>query len=113
MAVLNPGLNIAIKVPAYKWDETVAFYRDRVGLRIQRDLGETIFFDFGEVNLALDRVETQSQVDVWLELTTDDLDDALASLGSPIRDGLEPLEGIDAHWTCDPAGTVLLVRKST
>jgi catechol 2,3-dioxygenase-like lactoylglutathione lyase family enzyme len=113
MAVLKPGRNIAIKVPAYKWDETVAFYRDRVGLRIQRDLGATVFFDFGEMNLALDRVETQSQVDVWLELTTHDLDDALANLESPIRDSLEPLDGVDAHWTCDPAGTVLLVRKTT
>ena len=65
------------------------------------------------MNLALDRVDTQSQVDVWLELTTDDLNDAFDALRSPKRDELEPLDGLDAHWTSDPAGTVLLVRKTS
>jgi hypothetical protein len=25
---------------------------------------------------------------------------------------LEPLDGVTGHWTSDPAGTVLLVRKA-
>jgi len=112
MSSLTPGRNIAIKVPAYRWEETVAFYRDRVGLPIQKDLDDTIFFAFGEMNLALDRVATQSQVDIWLELTTDDLDAAMSELGGPVRDELEPLDGVEGHWTSDPAGTVLLVRKT-
>lgn len=28
---LRPGRNIAIKTPTYQWEETVSFYRDRVG----------------------------------------------------------------------------------
>ncbi len=55
----------------------------------------------------------QSQVDVWLELFADDPDDSLRKLGSPLRDKLEPLNGVEGHWTSDPAGTVLLLRKDT
>ncbi len=34
--MMRPGKNIAIKVPLHRWVETVAFYRDRVGLPITR-----------------------------------------------------------------------------
>ncbi len=27
---IKPGMNIAIKVPLYKWEETVAFYRNKL-----------------------------------------------------------------------------------
>lgn len=108
---ITPGRNIAIKVPAHRWDEMVAFYRDRVGLTISRDGPDNIAFAFGDVTLWLDRVPQQSQVDVWLELIADDPDAALAHLGSPKRDELEPLEGVEGHWTSDPAGVVLLLRK--
>lgn len=108
---ITPGRNIAIKVPAHRWEEMVTFYRDRVGLAVRRDGSESIAFAFGEITLWLDRVPHQSQVDVWLELITDDPDAALAHLGSPQRDALEPLEGVEGHWTSDPAGVVLLLRK--
>lgn len=108
--MISPGRNIAIKVPLYKWDETVAFYRDRVGLKATRELTNSVAFEFGEMTLWIDRVEKQSQVDVWLELVTDDPDTALQELGSPNRDELEPLDDVTGHWTSDPAGMVLLVR---
>lgn len=108
---MRPGRNIAIKVPAYRWEETVAFYRDRVGLAVRRELDASVAFAWGEMTLWIDRVETQSQVDVWLELLADDPDEALSRLGSPQRDELEPLDGVTGHWTSDPAGTVLLVRR--
>ncbi|WP_379654032.1 hypothetical protein [Pseudoxanthomonas sp. UC19_8] len=41
------------------------------------------------------------------------LKSALAQLGGPVRDELEPLDGVSGHWTSDPNGTVLLVRKPT
>jgi hypothetical protein len=59
----------------------------------------------------VDRVPHQSQQDVWLELFSDEPTDALVRLGSPQRDELEPLDVVTGHWTSDPAGTVLLVRK--
>ena len=108
---IRPGKNIAIKVPLYKWDETVAFYRDKVGLAIVKTLTNSTGFAFGDMTLWIDRVEKQSQVDVWLELFSDDPGAALARLGSPQRDELEPLDGVTGHWTSDPAGVVVLVRK--
>lgn len=53
----------------------------------------------------------QSQTDDWIELFDDNPDAALASLGSPRRDELEPLTGVSGLWTSDPAGTVILLRK--
>lgn len=106
-----PGRNIALKIPLHRWNETVAFYRDRVGLTVTREMKDSVGFQFGEMTLWIDRVPHQSQADVWLELFTDDPDSALVALGSPRRDELEPLDGVTGHWTSDPAGTVLLVRK--
>ncbi|MGJ3261773.1 MAG: hypothetical protein ACFE0R_00920 [Salinarimonas sp.] len=108
--MIGPGRNIAIKVPLHRWDETVAFYRDRVGLAVVRTQADSVAFAFGEMTLWVDRVATQSQVDVWLELFTDDPDGALEALGSPKRDELEPLGDVNGHWTSDPAGVILLLR---
>lgn len=110
--MIEPGRNIAIKVPLYRWDETVAFYRDRVGLKVVRELANSIGFSFGTMTLWIDRIEKQSQTDIWLELFTDEPDSAVADLGGPRRDELEPLDGVKGHWTSDPAGTVLLVRTN-
>ena len=109
--MITPGKNIAIKVPLHKWQETVAFYRDRVGLEPVKETPDTVAFAFGSMTLWIDRVERQSQADVWLELFADDPDEALERLGSPKRDELEPLDGVTGHWTSDPAGVVLLVRN--
>lgn len=108
--MLRPGKNIAVKVPLYRYEETVAFYRDRVGLAVTRLMENSTGFAFGAFTLWIDRVPHQSQQDVWLELFSDDPADALTRLGSPLRDELEPLDGVTGGWTCDPAGTVLLVR---
>jgi catechol 2,3-dioxygenase-like lactoylglutathione lyase family enzyme len=109
--MIRPGQNIAIKVPLHRWAETVAFYRDRVGLAVVKDTPDTVAFAFGAMTLWVDRVPAQSQADVWLEVFADDPDAALAHLGSPIRDELEPLDGVTGHWTSDPAGVILLVRR--
>jgi len=109
--MITAGKNIAIKVPLHKWLETVAFYRDRVGLEPVRETPNTVAFAFGEMTLWIDRVERQSQVDVWLELFSEDPDQALSHLGSPRRDELEPLDDVNGHWTSDPAGVVLLLRS--
>lgn len=108
---MRPGRNIAIKTPLYRWQETVEFYRDRVGLKVVRELDDSIGFEFGTMTLWIDRVPHQSQVDVWIELFDDDPDAALARLGSPRRDELEPLTGVTGHWTSDPAGTIVLLRR--
>lgn len=108
---IEPGRNIAIKVPLHRWSETVAYYRDKVGLTVTRELTNSTGFAFGSMTLWIDRVPAQSQVDVWLELFSDDPDAAMARLESPQRDELEPLDDVTGHWTSDPAGVILLVRK--
>jgi catechol 2,3-dioxygenase-like lactoylglutathione lyase family enzyme len=108
---MRPGRNIAIKVPVCRWEETVAFYRDRIGLPVHRKMKAGIGFAWGEMTLRIDRFETQSHVDVWLELFAEEPDEALSRLGSPGRVGLEQLDGVTGHWTSDPAGTILLVRR--
>ena len=45
--MIEPGKNIAIKVPLHKWEETVAYYRDRVGLKVTKELKNSIGFSFG------------------------------------------------------------------
>lgn len=112
-AELRPGRNIAIKVPLHRWEDTVSFYRDRVGLEVVKTLDNSIGLRFGEMTLWIDRVAHQSQVDVWLELFCEDADAAISALESPQRNELEPLTGVVGHWTSDPAGTVLLVRRET
>ncbi|MCU0759074.1 MAG: hypothetical protein MUF07_07735 [Steroidobacteraceae bacterium] len=109
--MIEPGRNIALKVPRHQWEATVAFYRDRVRLRVKQASADTVAFEFGAMTLWVDRVERQSQVDVWLELIADDPDRELQQLGSPQRDELEPLDGVQGHWTSDPAGVVLLLRR--
>lgn len=109
--MIRPGKNIAIKVPVHLWEETVAYYRDRVGLAPTKVLASSVAFRFGDMTLWIDRVPHQSRGDVWLELFSDAPDAALVRLGSPCRDELEVLDGVEGHWTSDPAGTVLLVRR--
>ncbi|MBO9456510.1 hypothetical protein J7376_14000 [Paracoccus sp. R12_1] len=109
--MINPGRNIAIKVPTHQWQETVEFYRDRVGLPVARTVQDSVGFAFGTLTLWIDRVPHQSRSDVWLELFSDDPDAALDRLQGPTRDELEPLDGVTGHWTSDPCGVVLLVRQ--
>ena len=64
--MITPGRNIAIKVPTHQWEDTVAFYRDRAGLKVTRELEASIAFEFGGITLWIDRVPHQSQSDfVW------------------------------------------------
>lgn len=109
--MIKPGRNIAIKVPRHKWEETVVYYRDKVELKIAQESKTSVAFKFGEMTLWIDCVEHQSQTDVWLELFTDDPDNALERLKSPARDELENIEDGNGRWTSDPAGVVLLLRS--
>ena len=108
------GDNIALKVPAFRFDDTVRFYRDVVGLPDRGGDKDSRAFQFGPVTLWVDRVENASQTDVWLELFSDDADEAagwLAKRGIPVRDELESLEKVKGHWISDPAGVVHLLYE--
>lgn len=82
------GKNIVIKVPRYRFEETVAYDRDVLGLPSLGGEGDSVSFRFGAMRLWLDRVDRQSQTDVWLELFTDDPDAALPTCkGTACRRG--------------------------
>ena len=116
----RPGRNIAMKVPAHEYEATVAFYRDVLALAmIEGDTESatvTTRFAFGEKVLWIDRVETLSQSETWLEVTTDDLDAAsrhCAEHKIVRRDEIEHLpDGFHGFWIASPCNVIHLVTTS-
>ncbi len=116
--IFEGGRNIAMKVPAHQWEATVAFYRDVIGLKVieQGDTNpQSVTFAFGSNQLWIDRVESFSQAEIWLELTADDIPGAalhLKSAGIARRDEIESLgEGFEGFWVSSPASIIHLVTK--
>jgi len=107
------GKNIAMKVPPHQYEATVAFYRDLLGLeQIGGPVGDAVGFKFGANNLWIDRVQTMSQAEIWLEIVTDDTVEAaeqLAAAGVVRCDEIEPLGGLDGYWISSPSAIVHLV----
>ena len=112
------GRNIAMKVPPHLWDATVHFYRDVVGLKVIEKSPTTppsVCFEFGANQLWIDRVDGLSQAEIWLELSTPDVQAAashLKSAGIVRRDEIEPLpEGFEGFWIQNPASIIHMVKK--
>jgi catechol 2,3-dioxygenase-like lactoylglutathione lyase family enzyme len=118
------GLNIAMKIPKARYDETVAFYRDALGMDVTDQTGAAGVVDavprsasvqFGPITLWLDMVENYARSDLWLEVFTNDVDEAithLAANGIATIDELEPLPtGMNAHWISNPSGVTHLIRR--
>ncbi len=111
------GTNIAIKIPKDRYDDTLRFYRDTLGMKLIKEeddsLAESWYCDSGNLRIWFDRVDTYSQTDIWLELKSDDMNHArelLRGSGVSFRDELEKLpEKLDGHWISDPAGVVMLL----
>ncbi|MFI6986764.1 VOC family protein [Embleya sp. NPDC050154] len=116
------GANVAMKLPKARFEETVAFYRDTLGMDVVEETGTGIdgvvsrcaSVRLGPVKLWLDRVDNLARADLWLELFTDDVPLArrhLAERGIHTQDELEAFApDTDAHWITNPAGIVHLVR---
>jgi catechol 2,3-dioxygenase-like lactoylglutathione lyase family enzyme len=111
------GRNIAIKVPPHEWEKTAAFYRDILGLPvIETNLPSatpTVVFQFGNNQLWVDRVETLSQAEIWLEVNTSDITASaqhLQQAGVVRRDEIEPLD-FEAFWVSSPAGIIHLISS--
>lgn len=113
------GRNIALKTPPHLWERTVAFYRDVLGLKVIEHAPTeppSVGFQFGANRLWVDRIETVSQAELWLEVTTDDVTLAAQHLAAAevVRcDQIEPLpEGFQGFWIQSPASIVHLVAKA-
>ena len=113
------GVNIAIKIPKSKYEATVRFYRDTLGLSVVEKpisnptVSRTHQVTFGGNTVWLDCVDNYTHSEVWLELQTPDVEKATRHLEQNGIDTCDELEEIPdgAHWIMDPAGTVLIVNK--
>jgi catechol 2,3-dioxygenase-like lactoylglutathione lyase family enzyme len=118
---LKGGQNIAMKVPQFRYAETVRFYAEVLGLPLlgrsapaPGSPGGSTTFAFGDARLWLDPVPGYAKADLWLQVVTDDHERArahVAAAGTPVRDELDPLGDFPGHWISDPAGTVLLLSR--
>lgn len=110
-----PGKNIALKIPPHELEETVAFYRDVLQLRPLGEHHGSLDFDFDGKDLWLDKVESMSQAEMWLEVRSADLEAAAAFFeahGVIRRDEIEPLpDGFEGFWITNAAGLIHLVSK--
>jgi hypothetical protein len=113
------GVNIAIKIPKSKYEDTVAFYRDILKLDVQEKpinnptVSRTHQVKFGHNTVWLDCVDNYTHSETWLEINTSDIAHAteyLRSKGIGTCDELEQLSE-NMHWIMDPAGTVMIVKR--
>lgn len=113
------GVNIAIKIPKQKYEATVAFYKDTLGLEVTEKpitnptVSRTHEVKFGGNIVWLDCVDNYTHSETWLELKTNDVPAAteyLASKGTETCDELEEIPK-NTHWIMDPAGTVFILSK--
>ncbi len=107
------GRNIALKLPADHYAETLSFYRDVLGFPVEIRDPMTAIVTFGPIRLWLDQVPGLGQPELWLEIETDDVKAAsrrLAAAGIDRADAIEPLpEKLDGFWVRSPAGMVHLI----
>jgi len=107
------GNNIALKIPKFKYNETVHFYKEVIKLPYLGFISESHAFQFGDNTLWLDCMENYSQADVWLEIQTDNMKAAETYLHENHinrRDEIELHENSDGYWVSDPCGTILRVN---
>ncbi|CAB1080359.1 hypothetical protein D1AOALGA4SA_8042 [Olavius algarvensis Delta 1 endosymbiont] len=116
--IFKPGKNIAIKVPPHEYEQTVAFYKDVLGLVLKEasspDNFESITFEFGDKNLWIDKISGISQAEIWLEIETDNINEAeayLEAMGCARRDEIEPLPSdFKGFWISSPSNIIHLVN---
>jgi predicted enzyme related to lactoylglutathione lyase len=112
------GINIAVKIPKNRYNETVAFYRDILKLEVEEKsitnptVSRTHQVRFGNNVMWLDCVDNYTHSETWLELNVDNVEQATVYLkenGINTCDEIEQLPE-NMHWITDPAGTVFIVR---
>ncbi|SFW74020.1 VOC family protein [Amycolatopsis australiensis] len=95
-------------------EASTAFYRDTLGLAVEREFpGGTVFF-LGHGSLEVSgRGETGASPDLVLWLQVRDLAATLADLKAkglePVRDARREPWGLDEAWIADPDGTRIVL----
>jgi predicted enzyme related to lactoylglutathione lyase len=113
------GINIAIKIPKSKYQQTVDFYKNVLKLPVEEKpisnptVSRTHRVEFGPNTVWLDCADNCTHAETWLELKTDDVEKAVSHLTGHGINTCDELEQIPAgmHWIMDPAGTVFILKK--
>ena len=115
------GINIAIKIPKSKYEQTVRFYRDVLKLEVEEKpidhptVSRTHGVKFWPNTVWLDCVDNYTHVETWMELVTPDIEAAttyLRSNGAQIVDEIEKIPE-NMHWIQDPAGNVFILSNGS
>ncbi|SDK32891.1 MULTISPECIES: hypothetical protein [Ferrimonas] len=110
------GRHIIIRIPPHEYPGNLSFYRDVLALEedanyVDQGLGAHCFC-FGDKRLVLSEVKTISQLEIWLHVETDNVDDAaffLATHGVVRRDEIAPLPDNGGFWVCSGSGVIHLI----
>jgi len=113
------GINIAIKIPRSKYENTVAFYRDILKWEVEEKpidnptVSRTHQVKFGSNIIWLDCVDNYTHSETWLQLTVPDIEEATNYLESNSVNTCDELEKLpeNMHWIQDPAGTVFNLQE--
>lgn len=115
----TPGINIAIKIPKSKYEQTVDFYKNILKFEVAEKpidnptVSRTHQVKFGNTVIWLDCVDNYTHSETWLQLMVPDVEQAtnyLESNGVETCDELEKLPE-NMHWIQDPAGTVFNIQQ--
>ncbi|HYF67427.1 MAG TPA: hypothetical protein VD884_04790 [Ohtaekwangia sp.] len=114
------GINIAIKIPKNKYNQTVIFYRDILNLEVEEKpidnptVSKTHQVKFGNNIIWLDCVDNYTHSETWLQLTVSNVEEATAYLKSNGIDTCDEIEELpkNMHWITDPAGTVFNLQQT-
>ncbi|WP_270087641.1 VOC family protein [Sphingobacterium sp. SYP-B4668] len=118
---INGGKNIALKLSPSKYEETVRFYTQILGLPASEvespdhpTVKKSTKIQFGENTLWLDLMIAETPPQAWLELLTDDMaatEEHLQQHGIEFEDHLEQIPA-HMHWIRDPAGNVFILKEA-
>jgi len=113
------GINIAVKIPKSKYEQTVSFYRDILKLAVAErpisnpTVSRTHEVKFGSNVLWLDCFDNYTHSETWLQLVVPDMKEAVDYLKLKGIETCNELEALpeNMHWIQDPAGTVFNLRE--
>jgi hypothetical protein len=103
-----------MKVPAHQFHSTIESYR-RLGIPILEQSSTSVSFQFGPMNLHVDKVDSLTQAEIWLEFIVSDVNAAAGYVEQAdfVRcDQVEPLPSdFPGFWVTSPSSIVHLVTE--
>lgn len=114
------GINIAIKIPKNKYEQTVEFYRNILKFKVEEKpisnptVSRTHKVIFGNNIIWLDCVDNYTHSETWLQLTVPSIEEATEYLKDNnvlFCDEIEELPQ-NMHWITDPSGNVFNLQQN-